>query len=349
MEIKTQEISVPNQKWRLFTLVNNNGMEVSCLNYGGVITRILTPDRDGNFENVVLGFKNYEDYLANPNYFGALIGRVAGRVQDASFTLDGNTYELPASEGKNQLHGGPDGFHQVVWEVQPFEKEEEVGLVLSHFSKDGESGYPGNVEMKVTYTLDNSNQFSIRYQGNSDKKTALTTTNHTYFNLSGNLKNDILNHEVTLDSSEFVELDKQLIPTGNKLPVEGSVFDLRQGRQIKEGAASEEQQNVYAKSGYDHYFIFDRKKNDNATVQDNSSGRQLIVQTEQPGVVMYTSNGLGDQYELTEGRSKKYLGICLETQASPASLHHEGFPSVILDKDETYDYKTTFRFGLMAD
>lgn len=176
MEIKTQEISVPNQKWRLFTLVNNNGMEVSCLNYGGVITRILTPDRDGNFENVVLGFKNYEDYLANPNYFGALIGRVAGRVQDASFTLDGNTYELPASEGKNQLHGGPDGFHQVVWEVQPFEKEEEVGLVLSHFSKDGESGYPGNVEMKVTYTLDNSNQFSIRYQGNSDKKTALTTT-----------------------------------------------------------------------------------------------------------------------------------------------------------------------------
>lgn len=349
MNIQVKDIAISNEHiWKQFTLINDNDMEISCLNYGGIITRIYTPDREGNLENVVLGFRNYEDYLDNPNFFGALIGRVAGRVQDSSLHLDGRNYELPANDGHNHLHGGPNGFHQVVWNVEPFQNEDNVGLVLTHFSEDGEGGYPGNINVKVTYTLNNKNQFTISYEAFSDKRTAFTMTNHSYFNLSGNLIRDILDHHVTLDSGQFVELDEQLIPTGRMRSVENSVFDFRNGRQIKDGISSDDQQNSVAKKGYDHYFVFDKKKSSNVTLQDIISGRTINVQTEQPGMVMYTSNVLDDKNKLSHGDSRQHLGVCLETQASPASLHHNGFPSCVLEKDEKYNYITTFKFGIVS-
>ncbi|MFZ3577165.1 aldose epimerase family protein [Virgibacillus sp. DJP39] len=333
--------------WEEFTLVNDNGMEVSCLNYGGVITKILTPDQSGNVENVVLGYRDYADYISNPNFFGALIGRVAGRVEDASFTLDEHVYQLQANDGKNQLHSGDKGFHQVVWDVETFKQEGKAGLILSHFIADEEDGYPGNLEMKVIYTLDNSNNFSITYQGEADKKTALTATNHTYFNLSGNLRDTILDHHVTLDSCEFLELDEALIPTGKKLRVADSVFDFRKGRLLKDGSVSDCEQNKIASNGYDHYFIFDKKSDAEVVVKDFTSGRKMSIKTDQPGVVVYSGNGLDDQHELAEGKSGKHLGVCFETQASPASLHGDGFPTCILNKGEVYYYTTTFQFGLI--
>ncbi|GAE92252.1 aldose 1-epimerase [Gracilibacillus boraciitolerans JCM 21714] len=199
--------------------------------------------------------------------------------------------------------------------------------------------------MTVTYTLNNDNAFTITYDGVADQKTVLTSTNHSYFNLSGNLKSDIQEHDITLDSSKFVELDEQLIPTGKILDVDDTVYDFRKGRPMKDGVTSDFKQNLIANHGYDHYFIFDHSKKESVIVQDQTSGRRLTVMTDQPGVVMYTSNNLPEGLHLRERESARYLGLCLETQGSPpASIHHDGFPSVWLDKDETYFTKTTFTF-----
>ncbi|SER90513.1 aldose 1-epimerase [Gracilibacillus ureilyticus] len=346
MEMKTEVITVNDQKWKEYTLVNNNGMAVSILDFGGIITKILTPDRDGKLENVVIGFDNYKDYLDNPGYFGALIGRVAGRVENGQFEINGKTYQLPKNEGENHLHGGEPGFHKSIWSVVPFENTEEIGLTLTLNSPDGENGYPGNLRMTVTYTLTNDNALSITYEGVADQKTVLTSTNHSYFNLSGNLESDIQEHEITLDSSKFVELDEQLIPTGDIVNVDNTAFDFRQGRQMKDGVSSSYKQNLVANHGYDHYFLFDHSKDVSAVVRDKESGRELKVITDQPGVVMYTSNNLPEGLKLRERESAQYLGLCLETQASPASIHHDGFPSVWLEKDEKYFAKTTFVFGV---
>ncbi|GAB2552102.1 aldose epimerase family protein [Gracilibacillus alcaliphilus] len=345
MDIQTNTIDVRGQQWKEFTLINDHGMSVSILDFGGIITQILTPDRNGKLENVVIGFKNYEDYLDNPAYFGALIGRVAGRIANSQFELDGKTFNLPANEGENHLHGGEPGFHHTIWTVTPFQNTQEVGLTLSHTSPDGENGYPGNLEMTVSYTLTNDNALSITYEGLADHKTVLTATNHTYFNLSGDLKTDIRQHEVTLDSSQFVELDENLIPTGKLADVTDTTYDFRQGRLIQDGVESNDTQNVVAGNGYDHYFIFDHSQAASAIVREAESGRQLTVITDQPGVVMYTSNTLDKGLVLRERESDKYMGLCLETQASPASIHHDGFPSVWLDKGEKYFRKTTFKFA----
>lgn len=345
MQVNTEKLEIEGQQWEEYTLTNNQGMSVSCLNFGGIITKIMAPDQRGIFENVILSYANYRDYLDNPNFFGALIGRVAGRIQESSFTLDKETYNLPSNEGKHHLHGGSAGFHKVIWKTETFELPNAVGLTLTHRSPDGDGGYPGNLVMKVTYTLTNENTFTIEYEAVADQKTILTPTNHSYFNLSGNLKEDILQHNVKMNASHFVELDHELIPTGQILPVDGTVFDFRNGHAIIDGVHSTDQQNLVALNGYDHYFLFDQNKEENVVVTEQTSGRTLTVNTDQPGIVMYTSNGLDDTLELREGKSAKYLGVCLETQSSPASLEHEGFPSIILEKDEAYKKTTSFVFG----
>ncbi|WP_053217935.1 aldose epimerase family protein [Virgibacillus senegalensis] len=348
MQIKQEQIKLNSWKtWKRFTLSNDRGIELSCLDFGGIITEILAPDKHGQKENIVVGYKNYEDYLDNPNFFGALIGRVAGRIEGSSFSLNGETYQLPPNEGENHLHGGPGAFHQTIWQTETFEKENTVGIVFTQQWEDGHNGYPGNLDMKITYTLDNNNQFSITYQGSADKDTVLTTTNHSYFNLSGNLKTGIQKHNVTFDSSQFVELDEALIPTGNKLDVNGTVFDFQEGRNIEDGIHSDNQQNIYAGHGYDHFFTFDKNPGAKVSVVEKNSGRKMIVETDQPGMVMYTSNGLGEGLQLKERESAPYLGVCFETQSSPASIHHEGFPSCFLPAGEDYYSRTVFQFGLV--
>ncbi|PSL40092.1 aldose 1-epimerase [Planomicrobium soli] len=344
MNIATQQLT---ESWTEYTLTNNQKMSVSILNFGGIITSILVPDREGDFENVVLGYKNYEDYQQNPNYFGALIGRVAGRIQGASFELSDTVYNLEANEGPNHLHSGSGGFHQIVWEAAPFQTEDAVGLTLSHTSPDGDGGYPGTVKILVTYTLTNSNRLLLDYEAKSDKTTPLTLTNHSYFNLSGNLKSSIDSHLATIDSSQVVELDDQLIPTGNLMPVAQTPFDFRNGRMLRDGFNDEFEQNRIAGSGYDHYFVFDNAQEQKVLLEDTESGRQMTVETDQPGMVMYTGNGLDDQLILNEGTSRKYLGACFETQGSPASLHHENMPDIILQAGETYKTQTAFTFSVM--
>ncbi|MEK4149574.1 aldose epimerase family protein [Robertmurraya sp. FSL W8-0741] len=337
-------------KWQEYTLANDRGMSIHVLDFGGIITKIFVPDKLGNRENIVLSYRDYHDYEMNPHYLGAIIGRVAGRIQNASFELENKTYQLTSNNGKNHLHGGPDGFHRVLWKTTPFQTKDTVGVKFTHKSLDGEGGYPGNVEIVVTYTLTNDNEFILDYEASSDQTTPLTLTNHSYFNLSGDLKRSIEEHRVMIFSSKFVELDMDLISTGKLIDVEGTPFDFRNGGlTLKTGFHSSFEQNVKVGNGYDHYFLFDEQEDVKALLEDSISGRIMTVKTNQPGMVMYTSNSMDKGWNLRECLSQKYLGVCFETQGSPASLHQQGFPSIILKAGERYAKQTVFSFRLKDD
>ncbi|CDO03725.1 Aldose 1-epimerase precursor [Oceanobacillus picturae] len=345
MKIEVRDLE---KSWKEYTLTNDHGMQVNVLNFGGIITKMLIPDKAGNLENVVLGYADYTEYQTNPNYFGAIIGPVAGRIANSHFTLDGQEYKLENNEGAHHLHGGSTGFHQVIWDVDSFEKADAVGLVLSYTRADEEGGYPGKVDVQVTYTLHQTNQFEISYTASTDKTTPLTLTNHSYFNLSGNLRNTLHEQQVSIDSDHVVELDEKLIPTGELLSVEGTTFDFRKARALQDGFNGDTEQNRVAGKGIDHYFIFnENNKETKATAADPVSGRKMTIQTDQPGMVMYTSNNLPEGLQLQEGTSRQYLGVCFETQASPASLHHKGFPGVVLKPGEVYQTRTLFDFGVL--
>lgn len=328
-------------QWKEYTLTNRNGMSVSFLNFGGIITKLMVPDRKGKLENIVLSYDDYKLYEDNPNYFGAIIGRVAGRIEKAAFKLDGEEYSLPANEGAHHLHGGPTGFHQIIWETKPFQLENKVGIELSHSSPDGEGGYPGNVDVTVTYTLTSEDEFIIDYEAMSDQKTVLTLTNHSYFNLSGDLKNMVDQHTITMDCNQVLELDQELIPTGKLLATTGTPFDFRNGKKLLEGFQSDHPQNVIVGNGYDHYFLLNSGL---INVKEENSGRVMDVKTDQSGVVIYTSNTLTEGLQLQRGFSKQYSGVCFETQAPPASLHHTVLPEITLQAGEKYQKQTIFSF-----
>ncbi|MFD1065716.1 aldose epimerase family protein [Oceanobacillus locisalsi] len=343
MKVNTKYL---NETWKLFILKNDLGMEINILNFGGIITKISTPGKNGKVENVVLGYDNYKDYKTDPYFFGAIIGRVAGRIENAHFSLNGKQYELETNDGVNHLHGGSNGFHQVLWEGETFESDAYAGVTLHYISSDGENGFPGNVKTAVTYTLTNDNELILDYWAQTDETTPFTLTNHSYFNLTGNLRDTIHNHHVTIASHQFAELDDALIPTGKLLDVKNTPFDFTQGQKLREGIVSNTEQNQIVGNGFDHYFIFDYGKKENVFVREETSGRTLTIETNQPGMVMYTSNNLDDGITLSEGTTKKYLGVCFETQGFAGSLHGSNFPSIILKAGDKYQKRTAFRFGI---
>ncbi|MCP3027944.1 aldose epimerase family protein [Halobacillus sp. A5] len=331
--------------WKKFIVKNDFGISISALDYGGIITEINVPDRRGTVENVVLSYKNYEDYIEDPNYFGALIGRVAGRVDGSFFHLNGETYVLDSNDGDNSLHGGNQGFHKKIWNAAPFQMTGAAGVEFTVEIPDLEGGYPGSLSVKITYELTNQNQFSINYQAVSDQDTAVTLTNHSYFNLSGNVKRTVRDHKIKINSNHYVELDENLIPTGEIKSNESTPFDLNRESTLQTGIESSHQQIQLAGRGFDHYFIFNETEEENLSLKDEKSGRALRVHTNQPGMVLYTGNNLNSDHLLETGPAQKHSGLCLETQASPASLHHGGFPSVFLKANEPYEKKTTFTFA----
>ncbi|MCM3597093.1 galactose mutarotase [Metabacillus idriensis] len=330
--------------WKEFTLTNDNGMSISLVNYGGIITRIMVPDRHGHAENVVLGYKNPNDYKTDSNFFGAIIGRVAGRIKDSSFELNGKVYHLESNEGSHHIHGGSHGFHQVLWKTETHQETGHVAVKLTHSTKDGDGGYPGNISASVTYRLTNENELILDYTAVTDQPTPLTLTNHSYFNLSGEAKETVHQHDVTIDSHRYLELDDDLIPTGSILEAANTPFDFRHGRRLHEGITSRNEQTTCAGNGYDHYFLFGHTRPESVVVKEATSGRVLVIESDQPGMVMYTSNNLINGLELTGAPSRKYAGVCFETQSSPASLHHPGLPEVILHPTERYQQRTVYRF-----
>lgn len=345
--VQTQPFgSVDGRAITLYTLTNSRGMEVSAMNYGGIIVSIRVPDRDGQFADIVLGHDTLEGYRPNPPYFGAIVGRYANRIANGTFKLDGVTYSLPKNDGPNTLHGGTIGFDKVVWDGEPLKGRS--GVAFSYFSKNGQDGFPGNLRVKVTYTLTNANTLDIDYQAESDKATPINLSQHSYFNLKGEGNGDILDHEIMINADRFTPVDKNLIPTGELRPVKGTPLDFTQPTKI--GARIDDKYDQLALAhGYDHNFVINREGGGlvlAARVYEPTTGRTLEVLTTQPGVQFYTGNFLDGTITGKQGHVyKRRYGFCLETQHFPDSPNHADFPSTILRPGETFLQKTVFKFS----
>lgn len=332
----------------LFTLINAGGAVAKVLTLGGILTELQVPDRDGNPGDVVLGFDGLDGYLGDHPHFGATTGRVANRIANGRFTLDGKEYQLACNNGPHHLHGGPQGFVKQLWQGAPVETAGEVGVRLSYRSVDGEENYPGNLDVDVTYVLTASNELRIDYTAVTDAPTLCNLTNHSYFNLAGAGNGDILRHVLTLNADRYTPSDATLIPTGEQAPVRGTPMDFTQPSVI----GSRFDQLTSDPRGYDHNFVINRTEADQglvlaARVRESSSGRVMEVWTTEPGVQLYTGNFLDGS--LTGKGGAKYVrhsGFCLETQHYPDSPNQPTFPSVVLRPGETYRQTTVHRFSV---
>jgi aldose 1-epimerase len=329
-----------------FTLKNGHGVEVRIITYGAAIASIKVPDRAGRFDDIVTGFDNLEGYLSRSRFFGAIAGRYANRIANARFTLDGKTYELAANNGKNHLHGGRRGFDKVVWKGTPFERDGNSGVTLTYVSPDGDEGYPGTLTATVTYTLTASDELSLDYEATTDKATPVNLTNHSYFNLAGDGRGDILQHRLTIAADRYTPVDETLIPTGELAPVSGTPFDFRQPTAIGTRIDADAEQ-IRRGKGYDHNFVLNgsglRKA---ARLVDPSSGRTLDVATTEPGMQFYSGNNLDDAVGKNGHTYGRRTSLCLETQHFPDSPNHATFPSTILRPGERFRSKTVFTFGV---
>lgn len=330
------------KKVYLYTLTNKNGTQVKISNYGGTITSWIAPDNKGNKSDIVLGFNDLKGYRSNSPYFGATVGRYGNRIADAKFTLDGKTYKLAANNGKNSLHGGLKGFDKVVWDAAPI-SDATSSLTLNYLSKDGEEGFPGNLRVSVKFTLSDENELKIVYDAETDKATPVNLTNHSYFNLTGDASNTILNHVLMIDADRYTPVDATLIPTGELKPVKGTPFDFTTPHKI--GARIDQ-----VKGGYDHNYVLNKKGNTfgkAAEVTDSISGRKLEVYTDQPGVQFYSGNFLDGSIKTDEGKPiPKHGAMCLETQHFPDSPNKPAFPSTILKPGEKYHTETTYKVSV---
>lgn len=331
----------------IYKIRNKNGFQVSCIDYGCIITEILAQDLNGEIQNVVLGFDTLEEYERDVHFLGAVAGRFAGRIKDGDIEIEGQRYQLGCNSNGHHLHGGAEGFHSVIWHSAPFEEPGGAGVEFTYTSLDGEEGYPGTLEMKVRYFVwSDSDELIISYEGTADQTTLLNPTNHTYFNLSGDLQRDVLDHEIHLPADTYLELDDALLPTGNMLLVEGTVFDLRDGAKIRTAAEADHPQSKLAGGGFDHPFVLDQNRDPLIQLCDPASGRILSVATTEPAVVFYTGNGLGGPYKIRGTAAKDHLGLCLETQNLPDSPHHPNFEPALLKAGERYQSETRFIFGV---
>lgn len=327
----------------LFTLKNNQGMIVKITNFGGIVTSIIVPDKNGNFEDVVLGFDNLEGYLGEHPYFGAIVGRYGNRIAKGKFTVDGEEYTLAVNNGENHLHGGLEGFDKKVWDAEPVETANGSALKLIYLSEDMEEGYPGNLNVTVIYTLTNDNELKIDYEAVTDKACPVNLTHHSYFNLTA-CKQDVHGHEVMIDADRYVIVDESLIPTGDLPVVEGNPLDFNTAMKI--GARIND-----VPGGYDHCYVVNKETDAIeliATVTEPESGRVMEVYSTEPGVQLYTGNFLDGS---VTGRNDivylKHYGFCLETQHYPDSPNQPDFPSTILKPGEKYAHSTVYKFMTM--
>ena len=326
----------------LFTLTNELDYVIKIMNLGGIITEIHTPDRNGKSGNIALGFDNLDQYLAGHPNFGALIGRFGNRIANAQFTLDGEVYQLAPNNGPNTLHGGIVGFDDVVWETEVISCDERAALKLSYLSVDGEEGYPGNLQVVVTYEL-LMDQLFITYEAETDKATPVNLTNHTYFNLAG--EGTIKDHMLYVNASKYTPVNEELIPTGEMANVEGTPFDFRKPLAIGERFGQLEGEPV----GYDHNFILDKGGEERvlaSKIMDPKSGRFVEVITTEPGVQVYTGNFLDGSLVSGDFTYIQHSGMCMETQHFPDSPNQPQFPNTILRPGEKFASQTIFRFGV---
>ncbi|MEY4938737.1 MAG: Aldose 1-epimerase precursor [Verrucomicrobiota bacterium] len=335
----------------LFTLENDNGFRADITNYGGAVVRLFAPDRAGQFGDVALGFDSIAGYLSHPDFFGTLVGRYANRIARGEFVLNGTQYRLATNNHPGgmacHLHGGRKGFDKVLWAAEELDGAEGPALRLRHVSVDGDEGYPGNLEVTVTYTVTRDQALRIDYTATTDRATPLNLTNHSYFNLAGAGHNDVLDHVLTLNASSYTPVDPGLIPLGKIAPVAGTPLDFRTPRVIGDRIAVDDEQLRRA-GGYDHNFVIDGAAGTlrpAATVTHPRSGRTMDVLTTEPGVQFYTGNFLDGSYVAKDGqRYRRRGGFCLETQHFPDSPNQPEFPSTILRPGQTFRSTTVYRF-----
>ncbi len=341
----------------IYTLTNSKGAEAKITDYGATLTSLKMPDRDGKMADVVLGSNSIDGYTdqayqkANP-YFGAIAGRYANRIAGAKFSINGAEYQLNANNGKNSLHGGIKGFDKVFWQAREIPAANGSAVELTYLSKDGEEGFPGNLTVKVIYTLTDDDELKIDYTATTDKETVVNLTHHSYFNLAGEGGGDILGHRLKIFADEFTPIDAESIPTGELQSVENTPFDFRAAKEIGKDINADGEQ-LKNGNGYDHNFVINGAAGElrpAAIVTEPKSGRVLEVLTTEPGIQLYTGNFLDGS--LTGKGGGKYAvrsGFCLETQHFPDSPHNPNFPSTLLKPNETFKSSTVYKFSTDAN
>jgi aldose 1-epimerase len=331
----------------LYTLRNAHGLRADITNYGAIVTRLLVPDREGTVADVVLGYDSLADYLAGSPYFGAIVGRYGNRIAKGTFTLDGVRYHLAVNNGPNALHGGLKGFDKVVWQAEPYADSTEAGLRLHYVSPDGEEGYPGRLDVAVTYALTDDNALRIDYRLTTDRATIHNVTHHGYFNLAGHASGDILRHELMLSADRFTPIDSTLIPTGALEDVAGTPFDFRTPTAIGARIGADDEQIRFG-GGYDHNFVLNGESGTLrlvGRVRDPQSGRVMEISTTEPGIQFYSGNFLdGSNVGKGGARYEHRAGFCLEMQHFPDSPNHPAFPSTVLRPGEEYRSTTLYQF-----
>ena len=338
-------IEINNKKVSLYTLVNKNGMSMDVVNYGAKIVRLMVADKNGKFDDVVLGFDSFDDYVGKEEYFGAVCGRFANRIKDGNFTLDGVEYTLPVNNGPNHLHGGIDAFNTQVWDVVSVAEQK---IVLHYLSVDGEEGYPGNLSVTVTYELSDENELKIHYEATTDKPTVVGLCNHSYFNLKGAGNGTIHDHYLQLNADFHTELDADTCPTGEVLSVNNSPYDFRQPTLL----ADRIDNDVYKPwRGIDNNWVIRKNQPGELAsagyIYEPVSGRKLEVLTTQPGIQVYTGNWI-EQNTAKDGKQYNVqYAVCLEAQGFPNAPNLSHFPSAVLRPDERYDEWCVYKWSIV--
>lgn len=329
----------------VFTLKNKNGLQAKIINYGGTIISLEVPDKNGSMSDIVLGFPTWEQWIDNPAYFNCIVGRTCNRIGGARFTIDGIEYHVSANHGDISLHGGFKGFHQKVWNAETFVEQDKTGLILTYLSIDGEEGFPGNLQVKTVYTLNNFDEISTEFFATTDKPTPVNLTNHAYFNLGGEGSGEIYSHELILLADEITATDSNSIPSGHFTAVANTPFDFTTAHTIGERIAQ-------LTNGYDDNFALRNKSGKlecAAIVLEPTSGRKLEVFTTEPGIQLYTSNWFdGSLIGKTGKPHTNHTAFCLETQHYPDSMNHATFPNVILRPGDEFYSKTVWKFSVLA-
>ena len=326
----------------LYTLTNANGLKTQIMTYGGIVTTLHVPDRDGNLGDIVLGYDTLDEYIKDNPYFGALIGRCGNRIGKGRFTLNGVEYTLATNNDENHLHGGIKGFDKVVWDAEQMQTSEGPALKLTYLSKDGEEGYPGNLNCTVIYTLTNNDELKISYEAETDKDTVVNLTHHSYFNLAGHGSGDILGHELMLNAENYTPVDEGLIPTGEIRPVKNTPMDFTKPMAV--GARIDQ-----VEGGYDHNYVINSSDSPlalAASVYEPKTGRVMEISTSEPGIQFYSGNFLDGSIKGKGAIYNKHNAFCLETQHFPDAPHKPDFPSIVLKPGEMYTHLTVHKFSV---
>lgn len=347
-EIPEETMTQEANPYQILTMSNSKGMEMTVTNLGARVMTLLVPDKNGEKLDIVLGFDTPKEYLTSPEpFFGTAVGRYGNRIAKGKFELDGQTYSLALNNGPNSLHGGPGGFHNVIWVV---EEADNSHIVFSHFSEDGEEGFPGNLKVKMTYYLTEDNEFKITYEAETDKATPINLTHHSFFNLDGAGSGDVLDQELQLMASKYTPVDSTLIPLGTNEPVGGTPFDFTKSKPIGQDINRDNEQLKFG-GGFDHNWVLDKKEQGAlelaATAYSPESGIEMEVYTTEPGIQFYAGNFLDGTAIGKGGVAYEYRSaFCLETQHFPDSPNQPNFPSTILRPGEKYEQTCIYKFDI---